>query len=828
MTHGSGITSDPFPLLRRRSVFHVLIIYTAVALLCAVTPMLHTLGYESAVVFGLLAAWTGALVPLSVLREWRGLPASPAPFGAYLRLTFAGWLLLVVPFGIMTANALFVRNCAMFDGALFWLLIPFVTVAFSNAVLLFFDALLGKRAGAVYYLLLLLLLVQPLLQIYTQPRIFAYNHVFGMFLGLSWDQSQPPFATLAMFRLMSMAYIILLLIVTSTLRAHRGRRLDRAMRRRNLLLFLPVLLLLFLGHLRGNHLGFDNSYAHLHKVLGSEYRLENVLLVYDAAVLDSVEVHAMAEEHLFQLREVAREVHVAWDALVISYIYPSRAVKKRLLGTSSSDLARPWRAEMHLTLDSWSATLRHELVHVVAARFGPAPFGVPFLRVLGLTEGLAMAIEWSWGNRTLHEFSAGMMAQGHLPHARTCMSTAGFLGGASSKGYVASGSLTRWLIDSLGIDVVRQAYAQDDLVGVTGMEYGELDRRWRTFLATVQRELPDSLAVAYAFRRPSIFRALCPRVLTERNREAAGALRRGDAAEALALYEAAERLAPNARSAFGILASLYEQRRWDSVATVAARYLADTTRAFSLLPMRLWQGAARSMLGDTAAARQALAQLCEETPPGWPTDYARRMLNVLSLPESDDLPVTSSAARDAAPANAQHAAESERGKRIPMATLRDTLIVILADMLLHNPHRGDSLRKVSMQWLLQQAPENPVIIEEFLHAHADDREGRRQGLRAWRDIATDRVHPELRLLAARMYYRERDWDAALRTLQHFIDEEKGLHDPDTAAARKDVLSGALKQHGRCTSMTAAALRNEIREWIARCKWQIERSVNVRI
>jgi len=63
-----------------------------------------------------------------------------------------------------------------------------------------------------------------------------------------------------------------------------------------------------------------------------------------------------------------------------------------LFGTVTSEVARPWLAEMHIGIDAIEASLRHELVHVMAAEFGPHYIGVPFLRVLGLTEGLAMAV----------------------------------------------------------------------------------------------------------------------------------------------------------------------------------------------------------------------------------------------------------------------------------------------------------------------------------------------------------------------------------------------------------------------------------------------------
>jgi tetratricopeptide (TPR) repeat protein len=754
-------------LLRGRAAVVLLCLYLLAALGTAAMPLFGTLGYESALIFGLLAAWLGALLPFSALWRFRRLDrlasrrkGSLSLVARWLHLTAAGWLLLVPPMALLTANALRIPNCAMFEGALFWLLIPFMTVAFTAAVLLFLNEFIGRRAGWMYYALLLLLLLQPFVQVFTQPQIFAYNHVFGMFLGLSWDQSQPPFATLALYRLSTLAYALLLLVAATALRLrHAG---DMTPRRALLLVFLPPLVAVLFFHFSSDRLGFTSSYAFLRAELGAEYRLGNIRIVYDSTAMDKEEVRRVAEEHLFQLERVCAELGVRWESSITSYVYPDSETKRRLLGTESSDLARPWRGEIHVSLSSWSETVKHELVHVVAGKFGPYIIRAPFVRVLGLTEGLAMAIEWSWGNRTLHESAAGMLAQGLLPHASASLGTAGFVSGSSSRSYVAAGSLTRWLMDSLGVATMRRAYASDDVEGTVGMDYNEIDRRWRVFLSTVPREIPDSLAIAYAFRRPSLFSAACPRVITERNRDAAAAMAEGRPARALALYRAAERLAPNARSAFGIVGALYELGRWDSVIAVTDLYLSDTSRAFSLYPMLLWQGAAAWQKVDSAAADRAFSRLIAQRLPGWTHQFTARLLRAL-----------------------------RRGKQ-------DGLAPLMTALLRRGDAREDSLRREGLTALLRRDPLDPVVAEEFMRAviadSADRSEGRRRALAVYERIEHLPLHYDLRMLAVRLLYQERNWREALRLLRHQLNEVQG-----------------------------AAQRDAVTEWMARCVWQLRRA-----
>lgn len=746
-------------LLGTRAAGVLAVLSASTALLCATMPLLGTLGYESALLFGLFAAWIGSLLPFSALRRFRRLDAigivrstdlrgtdahgtdaraAGEVFGRWLHVTAAGWLLLLLPMAVLTANAVRVPNCAMFEGLLFWLLIPFPTVAFAAAVLFFLDAMFGRAARWAYFLLLLLLLLQPVVQIFTRPQIFAFNHVFGMFLGLSWDQSQPPFATLALYRLSTLSYVLLLLVTATALR--RRRHAVPLSRPRLMLAFAVPLAALLAFHAASDRLGFTNSYAHLRAELGAEYRLGTIRIVYDPSTLTREDAREVAEEHRFQLARVSAELGVEWENGIVSYLYPDPETKRRLLGTESSDLARPWRGEIHLSLTSWRETVKHELVHVVAGSFGPYVTKAPFVRVLGLTEGLAMAVEWSWGNRTLHESAAGMMAQGLLPHARDCLGTAGFVTGNASRGYVASGSLTRWLLDSLGVDVLRRAYAADDVEGTLGMRYEDIDVRWRRFLSTVRRELPDSLAIAYSFRRPSLFSAVCPRVITERNREAADALRRGNPRRALARFREAERLAPNARSAFGIVAALSELRRWDSVIAVTDRFLDDSTRAFSLLPLLLWKGAAAWKRGDSAAADRALTELLRERLPGWTHGFAERLRRALR--------------RDA----------------------RDTLASIVSDYLLRNTASRDSLRRARLAALYERHPDDPVVVEEYMRVMVADSsargEGRLRARRAFARIARQPLWYELRMLAVRLAVRDGAWEEALRLLRHQRDEAR--------------------------------------------------------
>jgi hypothetical protein len=752
-------------VLTRRVTAVVAALYLCAGVAMTQLRLLNTLGYESALVFALIAAIVGVVLPLRVI----GRPSAEESIGRMLaralRSAGVGLLLLALPFAALLVNAAFVRNCALFDGALFWLLIPAPTVIFSTALVLLLRQAVGRRAGAVYALLLLLFLLQPFVQIFSRPQLFAYNHVFGMFLGLSWDQTQPPFATLLLYRLSTLAYSILLLTAAAALQLRRtGRLLPAPSRTLLIVVFLPALAAVLYFSVESDRLGFTSSYGQLERELAGEYVSGPVKIRYDSTQLSAEDITLVAREHRFQLERVCSELGVRWEGVLTSYLYPDSESKKRLLGTESSQIARPWRHEIHLSADYWREAVKHEIVHVVAGEFGPYLNRAPFLRVLGLTEGLAMAVEWSWGNRTLHQHAAAMQAYDILPTAEQCIGTLGFATNSSSVSYVASGSLTRWLMDTLGVAVIRRAYAEDDLASVTGLSYEAMNTRWRAFLRTVPRALPDSIATMYAFTRPSLFTALCPREITERGRRAARALRDRRFEEALRLYRASERMAPNARAVFGITGAWYQLGMMDSVRTATARWLRDSSRAASLYPLLLWQGAASWTQSDSAAADRALTALAHERPPGWPAELAARMRRALRL------------SADARPA------------------LRETLLGAL-----RREENEDSLRTARAARLAAILDERsvtdaavPVVIEEWLRLVARDAEGRARARARLETFPREAMHLELLLRAGAVFYAERMPAEA----------ERYFRAAETKTADRMV-------------------RRDIEEWLARCRFLLE-------
>lgn len=104
---------------------------------------------------------------------------------------------------------------------------------------------------------------------------------------------------------------------------------------------------------------------------------------------------------------------------------------------------------------------------------------------------------------------------------------------------------------------------------------------------------------------------------------------RGDAGTAARLYRKAEQLSPNPRAALGLADAMLRIGAYDSVLALSRRLLADTSRAYSVLPLLLWMGDAALAKGEHGVADSCYRVLMRERLPGWPTDSARVRLSRL-------------------------------------------------------------------------------------------------------------------------------------------------------------------------------------------------------
>ena len=510
-------------------------------------PLLNYLGYEFSALTALMAACVAALITARVVREAAASPGEDPPQRAAARAAgrsaAANGLLLLIPLAGMSLNAFAVRNCSLRQGLAFFILLPAVSAAFGVA-LGFFCALLSRRPRALVVLCAGALIAYSIGLGYFTPAVYSYNFLYGYFPGLTYDEVIGVTRTLVLFRLVTLCVASVLLwcgmIVVAEGGAPQGvlrglRILGRGLIVRTRRVRAAAVLLALAGlYLFRCDLGFESTSAYIRRTLGAEMHTEHFVLYYSPASFTPVELAQAAREHEFRLSQVRSALGLPEGGVYESFIYPSAEAKQRLIGAGNTDIAKPWSGQIHLSRQSLEGSLKHELVHAAAA-----PFGLPVIRAsvsTGLVEGLAMAVDGEWGNRTLHEYASALRDAGIAPPIEEIMSLWGFAAHQSSVSYVCAGSFCRYLIDRYGMRKLTLLYRSLDYREIYGRSLAGLAREWEEYVDSYARYDEDQDCVDALFRRPTIFGKVCARVLAARTQEARRAFAGKNYALAESLY----------------------------------------------------------------------------------------------------------------------------------------------------------------------------------------------------------------------------------------------------------------------------------------------------
>jgi hypothetical protein len=610
-----------FPLRRTDFLIAAGILLLA-SLVCTQVPLLNYLGYESSFTFAILISiLSGILTIRWVHQAWYSfagdhaveVQATMGTFWSSLRWEF---VLLFIPLVVLSANALFVKNCSYTEGLAFFFLLPVVSVCFSSGLGLF-CAVHYRKGKTMFFLMFIATFAYSLALGYFTPAIFSYNFFYGFFPGLTYDEALEPTWTLLLFRSVTLFLAALFvwlayLLVTHGSPTHTVRtkgvmllRLlwDPARRIPTVFMFLGLVLL----YIFRCPLGFESTGGYIRSQLGERFESDHFVLVYAPGSYSPDEIQQVAADHEFRLWQIMRTFALLHQPKITSYIYPSADAKARAIGTATTNIAKPWLNELHTTKQSLDATLKHELVHVVAGRFG-----LPIIRAnfsTGLVEGLAMAVEWDWGNRTLHQYAAAMRRFNVAPDIKRLMTFAGFASNSSSVSYVMTGSFCRYLIDRYGIRLMVQLYGSGNYLQTYGRSLDDLIGEWHAYLDRIPVPESDRGVVDVLFRRPAIFEKVCARVIGQRNIAAASALGARDYASAERLYSQSYAEGRGYDALSGMLVSALRGGHSSVLIAVLDTVIRPDPRPDQYLPLSIHVGDALWATGRPDEARQLYARV---------------------------------------------------------------------------------------------------------------------------------------------------------------------------------------------------------------------------
>ena len=174
------------------------------AIVCTRIPLFNYLGFEFSTLTVLLAGYISGILTLALWRQtdpecksdvWRFIGKSAA----------ASSILLAIPFIISLANALFVKNCSLGDGAKLYALTVIPGVFFSVELALLVGVVFGTWRKTIFTVFYILVLVHIPFVTLMRPQVFAFNPIIGFFPGFTYDESLQVTQRLLTYRLATLA-----------------------------------------------------------------------------------------------------------------------------------------------------------------------------------------------------------------------------------------------------------------------------------------------------------------------------------------------------------------------------------------------------------------------------------------------------------------------------------------------------------------------------------------------------------------------------------------------------------------------------------------------
>jgi hypothetical protein len=491
----------------------------------------------------------GPLAAVSVALE--GLARPLPPREAFGRGAARGLALGAIAYGVALAHGARLGFCSLGEGSLYVALGPWAGALLAGL----WGAAAGHAAGRLAArrrraVACLLALAGPWGSLalngafgYLTPTVFAFDPFFGFFSGTLYDTVIEGTGRLATYRLGSLATALAVAGLACHLEARPDGRWALSRRRPSWPAALTAAAAVASVALTaaGSRLGHWQTAATIARELGAARPGERCLVLYPSAQRDE-QAELFGRECEREAARVASHLGVAAPPRVTVYVFADAEQKRRLMGASHTQVAKPWRREVYVNAAGYPhPVLGHELAHALAGTFARGPFRIAgraggLWPDPGLIEGLAVDAAPDDDELSPQGWSAAMLSLGLLPPLSKIFSL-GFFGSNSSLSYTAAGAFVGWVRETYGGDAVRRWYGGERLEALTGRAAGELEGAFREALGRVRLPEPQLAAARARFDRPAIFARRCPHERDELRAEASSLLGAGDVRAAARRYD---------------------------------------------------------------------------------------------------------------------------------------------------------------------------------------------------------------------------------------------------------------------------------------------------
>lgn len=523
---------------RKRSFLLGAAYYCAISLVIISlgSPLFRILGFEYSGFIALFSSIHLLYYSAGLAAEQRSLTS----WSSLKKISAPVFILVSIPLLISVISILFIPNCSLFDGIVFYIEIVYLTALIAILCGIRFGLIPRSETRTNTYLTIFWLLTVgiSLLPGYFSAKIYTYGWQYGYFPGFVWDEAMELKSPYWISRIVEL-FLIASWLVYDNWVMRNGTSSKKNIK--SIILswqyWLLTVAVVTAGVIVLNQLT-DSS---LTMQLNQEIGISNAHIHCRARSLTNDEISLVRFETRKYIKEIDSIYGIKNSSKIDIFIFPSSDDLYEYVGTREASISKPWKSSIYITKQNLHS-LKHELVHTIIAKFGSFPLDISWST--GLTEGAAVALENDYdGIRSNDEYAARILQMKLADGVENVMQLSGFLSSAPSQSYVLSGSFSKYLLDCCGADKFLRLYKERDFDNSYSRSLSQLESDWKSRLKKYETPMDhyDSLRTLYYFKRTSILHQPCIRRIGKLIQHADEVFKAKDYANADSLYAIAER-----------------------------------------------------------------------------------------------------------------------------------------------------------------------------------------------------------------------------------------------------------------------------------------------
>ena len=562
-------------------------------------PLTNSLGYEFVLVNSIILFFVGGITVCSKLKT-----ESQRNFFSYFSSEYKTVLAVVlIPLIVGSFSSLFNSRCPIKDGLAFYIAIALPSYALG-IIIGFLSSLVSKKYNRLIFVsVAVLLLLTSLLELYFYPQVYFYNPVFGFFPGTIYDEDVAVNMKLIWFQLFNLILYGLGLLLL---------RKKIYLKMKKVVIVFGLLLLITLSFVLKPLLGFATTDSRLHDELQTKISTDHFeIFLGDSAKNSEYEFIGLLHEYYYE--QVTNRLDVTETPKIVSYIFNDKHQKRELFGAGNADVSKPWMNKIFLNYTNYRQTLKHEIAHTVAAKFGVTPFKVAGNLNVAMIEGLAMWIENDFDNYPVQYAAKLAYNNGYKVQLENLFNSGKFFTSYSSLAYIYSGAFLEFLAESYGAKKVIQLYGDLDFENVMGENLNSLSKQFEVQLADSAFKNRSHQAQLY-FGGQTIFKKFCPRMASNDMKEAKDDYVKKDFAIAAEKYLSIYEYSSSANSLIGYSSSLIKQKKYKTSCSVLEKEIKNFRSSQFLYNLELQLADSYMLSGDSLNAQKYYSLVEEQKP----------------------------------------------------------------------------------------------------------------------------------------------------------------------------------------------------------------------